>query len=235
MMFRGALFDMDGLLIDSERSIMSAWLSAAEQLGVAFSEHHYTAVVGRSSAESDAIMIEAFGGIDSFELARLTVEKRLIALCASTGFAVKAGVKSLLATFAERGVPCAVASSSSLAEIEERLHMAGILHFFSAVAGGDEVPRGKPDPAVYLLAAHRLGIPATECLAFEDSHFGARAALAAGARLVIIPDLLRPTAELASNCVTVLDSLEEALPFVDTWFGPRRTEWPTARDLFPSR
>jgi HAD superfamily hydrolase (TIGR01509 family) len=222
-MHLAALFDMDGLLIDSERSIMTAWLRAAQDLGASLSETEYLAVVGHSAPKSDSILIEVFGDHSRFELARAAVLRTLEVRHASNGFALKPGVKALLTALSERKIPCAVASSSPKLEIERRLNAAGILRHFSSVAGGDEVLKGKPDPAVYLLAAHRLGVSANQCLAFEDSPNGAHAALAAGASLAIVPDLIAPTEELAVQSLGILGSLEEALPQVEHWFTTAKT------------
>ncbi len=218
-----ALFDMDGLLIDSERTIMQAWLAEAGARGASLTRQDYLAVVGRSAPESDALLSACFGGRAPFEQARAAVQRRLETLRAAGGFPLKPGAARLLAALAARGVPCAVASSSSRHEIDVRLTQAGVRHHFGACAGGDEVASGKPDPALYRLAAQRRGVSPAVCLAFEDIHHGARSALAAGARLVLVPDLLPPSADLVAGATVVLASLDEALPQVDAWFGrPRR-------------
>ncbi len=217
-MFAGALFDMDGLLIDSERVIMAAWLQAARGAGVPLSAEAFTAVIGRAAAESEAILAELLGGREAHASVRASVERALGALTHAERYPIKPGAAHVLQQLAAAGVPCAVASSSSRAEIEERLASAGVLHHFAAVAGGDEVPRGKPDPAVYQLAASRAGVASAQCLAFEDSVNGARSALASGAALVLVPDLVRPPAELAAQCLAVLGSLGEALPRLGGWF-----------------
>jgi beta-phosphoglucomutase-like phosphatase (HAD superfamily) len=116
------------------------------------------------------------------------------------------------------GVPCGVASSSRVAEIRHRLGAVGVLRFFRAVTGGDEVPRGKPDPAIYLLAASRLGAAPADCIAFEDSENGAKAAQAAGIRVVVVPDLRHPAPEVLARSHRVLGSLEEATAHVPHWF-----------------
>ena len=219
-MHSAALFDMDGLLIDSERSIMNAWLAVAARFNIALSAEDYLPVVGRAAAESDAILTTAFGSRDLFLQAHASVAQELDAISASTGFPLKQGAKSLLSALAMRRIPCAVVSSSPRSDIEARLQAVGVLHFFTAVAGGDEVARGKPDPSIYRLAASRLGVAAEQCLAFEDSHNGAHAALAAGANLAIVPDLLQPTAEFAQRSLAVISSLDGALPHVDRWFRP---------------
>jgi HAD superfamily hydrolase (TIGR01509 family) len=218
-MHRAALFDMDGLLIDSERSIMRAWLEVACEMGVLLSEREYAGVIGRTARESDEVLVDIFGGCDNFEFAQASVRQKLDARFSSAEFPLKAGAKALLSTLVARGIPCAVASSSSRLEIEKRLAAAGVIEYFFSVAGGDEVARGKPDPSVYLLAASRLGIHAQNCVAFEDSHNGACAALASGAALVIVPDLVQPSQKIVSRSMCVLSSLNEAVPHVDAWFS----------------
>ena len=102
-----------------------------------------------------------------------------------------------------------------VSEVRRRLAKVGVLEFFQAVAGGDEVTHSKPDPAVYLLAANRLGVSADECLAFEDTDHGAQAAQAAGMRVVLIPDLRSHNFDAA---FMQLGSLEHAFEHVDRWF-----------------
>jgi beta-phosphoglucomutase-like phosphatase (HAD superfamily) len=110
-----------------------------------------------------------------------------------------------------------VASSTQVAEVRRRLAVAGIDGFFRAVAGGDEVPRGKPDPAVYLLAAQRAGLDPHSSLAFEDSDHGSAAARAAGLQVVTVPDLKTPD---AASSLQQLASLADALQHLDDWFPP---------------
>lgn len=138
-------------------------------------------------------------------------------------FPAKAGAEALLANLSRVGIPCAVASSAEIAEVERRLLSSGLRGYFLAIAGGDEVRRGKPDPSVYLLAAQRLGCSPAECLAFEDSCNGIKAAQAAGMAVVAVPDLVAPDTELAFE---VLSSLEHAQTHLKRWF---RNE---ARDVF---
>lgn len=219
-MFTAAIFDMDGLLIDSERAIMRAWLEAARRLGVEIEPAGYLRVVGRDARESTAMLTAMCGGEPTYRAAE-SIALSLIAddRCAPV-FPAKRGAAELLQTLRGAGVPCAVASSSRHAEIRHRLGDVGVLHHFDAIAGGDEVPRGKPDPALYRLAAERLGIDAADCIAFEDSENGARAALAAGMRVVVVPDLVRPSDDLVARCFDRLDSLHDALARLPRWFGP---------------
>ncbi|MEY4762138.1 MAG: hypothetical protein RLZZ200_1994 [Pseudomonadota bacterium] len=217
-MFDAVLFDMDGLLLDSERVIMNAWTAAAAEEGVEIPAEVYTAVIGRAAQESYLLFTEMLGGPERYARLRGRVLERLSVGGSAPVFPLKTGVVELLVRLKERGIPRAVASSSGAEEIRHRLHAVGVLKHFDAVAGGNEVMRGKPDPAVYRLAAERLGIPANCCVAFEDSENGARAALAAGASLVIVPDLRPPAPDVAARSLHVMDSLHDALPHLHRWF-----------------
>ncbi len=206
---------MDGLLLDSERVIMQSWLAAAREQCLQLSEPDFLRVVGRGAQESTAMLSELLGGPGSFELVR---DRARAQLAAQPGvvFPLKPGAQRLLDLLQARGVPCAVASSTSIDEVRRRLAQVSVLGYFQALAGGDEVALSKPDPAVYRLAANRLGVPAGQCLAFEDSDHGARAAHDAGLRVVVVPDLKRFDFEQA---YIRLASLEDAAVHLDCWFA----------------
>jgi HAD superfamily hydrolase (TIGR01509 family) len=215
MPFTAAIFDMDGLLLDSERVIMQAWLAAAREERMLLAEPDFLRVVGRGADESTAILSRLLGGAGGYQRVRDRA-RTLLAALPGVVFPLKPGALQLLELLRARGVPCAVASSTCVDEVRRRLAKVGVLDYFQAVAGGDEVSRSKPDPAVYLLAAARLGVAAVRCLAFEDSDHGARAAHEAGLRVVVVPDLKRYEFEAA---YMTLPSLEEAVDHVDRWFA----------------
>jgi len=220
---------MDGLLLDSERVIMQAWLAAAREQQLPLSEPDFLLVVGRGAQESTALLSQLLGGAGSFQRVR---DRARASLAAQPGivFPLKPGALQLLVLLQARGVPCAVASSTAVDEVRRRLASVGVLDYFQALAGGDEVSRSKPDPAVYLLAAARLGVPAAQCLAFEDSDHGARAAHAAGLRVVVVPDLKRYGFEPA---YMQLASLDDAPAHIERWFA-RGAKDPGAAEPSPS-
>ena len=224
MTFSAALFDMDGLLVDSERTIMNTWIDVSTAHGVVLTEIDYLQIVGRSFAEGQVILARLIGDTDTFDAVRTLVRERLAAPEPHPKFPLKSGALTLLETLAQAGIPCAVASSSARDVIRARLDAVGVLPFFRAIAGGDEVARGKPDPAVYRLAAERLGVPAHACVAFEDSDFGAQSAAGAGASVVTVPDLKAPTPEIVALSLHVLESLDDAVAFVPSWFGHLDTQ-----------
>jgi HAD superfamily hydrolase (TIGR01509 family) len=218
--FAAAVFDMDGLLLDSERPIRDAWLRAAAELGAPLTEADYLSVVGRNEREGDALLLDVFGG-DAVLLG--ATRHRADALIAerfgAAPFEVKPGALRLLRALRAAAIPCAVASSTAHREVERRLERAGLLAFFDAVCGGDEVARGKPEPDLYRLAIERLRVDARCCVAFEDSNHGARAALAAGLAVVVVPDLKPAEPQWQSRCLAVLESLEHASERSLEWFG----------------
>ncbi|KUY53550.1 HAD family hydrolase [Burkholderia sp. RF2-non_BP3] len=226
MTFSAALFDMDGLLVDSERTIMNTWIDVSTAHGVVLTEIDYLQIVGRSFAEGQVILARLIGDTDTFDVVRTLVRERLAAPEPHPKFPLKSGALALLETLAQAGIPCAVASSSARDVIRARLDAVGVLPFFRAIAGGDEVARGKPDPAVYRLAAERLGVPAHACVAFEDSDFGAQSAAGAGASVVTVPDLKAPTPEIVALSLHVLASLDDAVALVPSWFGRLDTQQP---------
>lgn len=219
--FTAAVFDMDGLLLDSERPIRDAWLSAAAELGAPLTEADYLSVVGRNERDGDERLLEVFDG-DAALLA--ATRRRADALIAArfggaAAFDVKPGALRLLRALSGVAIPCAVASSTAHREVGRRLERSGLLGFFGAVCGGDEVARGKPEPDLYRLAVERLGVQSHHCVAFEDSNYGARAALAAGLAVVVVPDLKPAEAEWQARCLAVLGSLEQASERSLEWFG----------------
>ena len=219
-MFAAAIFDMDGLLIDSERPIMAAWIEAARTLDIELSQSHYLQCVGLATAESQVILRTLLGGEEAY-LHAIDHVRKCLQLERADGvplFPIKPGAAEFLGALRQQGTRCAVASSSTSAQIQACLGSLGVLDHFDAFAGGDEVARAKPDPALYLLAASRLGVDPSQCVAFEDSENGARAALAAGLRVVIVPDLKHPPAAILAQALHVLDSLHGAMDHLPRWF-----------------
>lgn len=219
--FAAAIFDMDGLLLDSERPILDAWLQSAEELGLALSADALIQALGRRAEDARVLFRAAFPTDFPFERARSRVQALLTARREQGGFVVKPGVVALLARLGALGIPCAVASSTRRAEVERRLEHADLATYFRALVGGDEVEHGKPAPDTFLLAARRLEVEPARCVVFEDMEHGALGAIAAGMQAVIVPDLRQPGDEVRPLCLSVLPSLELLDPHFDAWFAAR--------------
>ncbi len=216
--YQAVIFDMDGLLLDSERPIKKAWIEVSQAHGFSVSDEIFLQVVGRTSPDGRAHFIQTLGEHYPYESVRATVHQQLAAAHAQTGYDVKPGAVDLLKRLQAQGIPCAVASSTQRDEVESRLRLAGLWPYFASVIGGNEVTRGKPNPDIYLLAAQRISTDPARCLAFEDSDHGAHAALAAGMDVVVVPDLKHPGDALRACCTAVLSSLNDATVHHARWF-----------------
>lgn len=214
--FDAVVFDMDGLLIDSERPIRDAWIEVTAEAGRPLTAQDYLGVIGMGIERARPHLQALLGEGLLYDDVRERVRLRLLAQYGQTGYPPKPGARELLGWLQQRGVPCAVASSTYLPEITRRLGLIGFLQLMQAVAGGDEVEHPKPAPDVYLLAARRLGVNPARCLAFEDTETGSRAAMAAGMQVVVVPDLKPPGPALRP--LLTLASLSDAMAHLPRWF-----------------
>jgi HAD superfamily hydrolase (TIGR01509 family) len=203
------IFDMDGLLIDSEAIYLKAMQAAARTVGREMSLEFCHSMVGVPRAECNDMIRELYG--PDFDLVEFRSHySRHVEAFLASGVPIKPGVVELLGWLHERGLPRAVASSAVRGTIESHLRRAGLLGRFAAYVGRDDVARPKPAPDLYLEAARRLGVAPEKCIAFEDSSVGFAAAHAAGMRGFLVPDLLHPTEEARSRCLAVLPDLHHA-------------------------
>jgi HAD superfamily hydrolase (TIGR01509 family) len=216
-MFSAAIFDVDGLLIDSERAIMRLWLRATADLDRPMTESDYIPTIGRAAKESAAILIERLGR-SVFERTYSRVQTEIETSDAAQLFPPKPGAREILDRLRAKGVPCVVASSTVSVEVRRRLHSVHLLEFFDAVIGGDQVALGKPDPALYRLAAGSLKTLPAKCLAFEDSDHGITAATAAEVSVILVPDIKEPAPASRQNSLATVASLTEAIQHLDRWF-----------------
>ena len=205
---KGAIFDMDGLLIDSERLYQQTWHAMAAEVGVTLDERFAPAICGTVGATEEAVVAEFIPGVEpgSFiaEVNRRTqeIQKNYVPL--------KPGAREILTGMREAGWRIAVASSSSMEMIRHNLDFTALTPCFDALVSGVGIPNGKPAPDIFLRAAAKLGLPPTDCWVFEDSINGVRAGLAAGCKTVMIPDLVPPPEEFYRLCAGVWPDLSTA-------------------------
>ena len=208
MDFKGAIFDQDGLLFDTEAIFQSSWVAAGREMGVDVPEAYTHAVCGLGRGRLPEMVRRHMPSLDpETYIARalaIAFERQM-----SSVPAFKPGVPEILAFFREKGVKMAVASSSTRDVVGHNLGSSGIRDYFDAVVTGEEVTQGKPAPDIFLLAAERLGLPPSACTVYEDALTGIRAAHAAGCRPAMIPDRLPPTPEIREICTVRVSFLEE--------------------------
>lgn len=201
---------MDGLILDTEPLALRAWTECARGLGVAFDPALGLRMVGRNFADCSALARTHYAAPYPIDALLAGWHATYDAIVARDGVALKAGVRDLLDWLDEAGLPRAVATSTRRQRARAKLAQAGVLERFHAVVGGDDVARGKPAPDIYLEAARRLDVAPADCLVLEDSEPGVRAGLAAGMAVVMVPDLVEPSAELHTAGPLIVRSLREA-------------------------
>ena len=200
---RAVVFDMDGLLVDSEVVVRQALFDAAKALGYEMSHDLFQQMVGRPRVENHRLAMAHFG--EAFPYSdwetRVATQMRAASIC------LKAGVIELLDHLDQQRLPRAIATSSNRFIVDRHLGDHDLAARFDAIVAAEDVKRHKPNPDPYLKAAELLGVDPRHCLALEDSHNGVRAAHAAGMMTVMVPDLLEPTDEMHGLCVHIAASL----------------------------
>lgn len=207
-MKHGAIFDMDGTLLDTECLYQNTWVQLAQEFGQTPNPDFPRAVCGSSGEHMLEIIHAYYPTVDARRFMNSCYAR--VAQIIETSIPKKPGMEEILCYLRDQGVKLAVASSSSHAQIEKNLRLTGVLDYFDAVIGGDEVENSKPAPDIFLLAAQRIGCTPENCYVFEDGTNGILAGAAAGCATVMIPDLTPPTDELRSVCTAVYESLSAA-------------------------
>lgn len=205
---KAVVFDMDGLLVDTETVVFRAMQRTAAAIGGEMPFATFQRMVGLAHASSDLILVEHFG--EGFDLAAWSsaVSAHFREELAA-GIALKAGVAEILDHLDELAMPRAIATSSSLQAVQMSLGPHSIVDRFHALITRDVQTNHKPHPEPFLKAAAALGVDPADCLALEDSHNGVRAAAAAGMMTVMVPDMLDPTEEMETLCVRIARDLHE--------------------------
>ncbi|MGE6785633.1 HAD family hydrolase [Ensifer adhaerens] len=202
------VFDMDGLLFDTEALYRDAMIRTAAELGHDIPVSLYLDTIGLSAEATRLLLKSRFG--DAFDLARFWERASgQCAMMAATELRLKPGVVDLLDLLDGMGLPFAIATSSKHHDVQRNLDGHGLRARFPTVVAYGDYDNGKPHPAPFLTAARRLGIAPQHCLALEDSHNGVRSAASAGMMTVMVPDLLPPTEEMKSLCIGIAESLQE--------------------------
>ena len=206
---KGAIFDMDGLLVDTERIFQAVWREMAACRGVTLDGSFAVAISGTTGRDSEAV-IRRFLPMVEDPAAFLEEGRQRVREREREQVPLRPGAAEIVAGMRERGLRLAVASSSEMEMIRHNMDLTGLSPLFDVLISGTEYPLGKPAPDIFLGAASRLGLSPAECFVFEDSLNGVRAGLAAGCATVMIPDLVQPPEELARRCRGVYPSLSEA-------------------------
>ena len=203
------VFDMDGLMLDTERLAERCWSAAATATGIGFDVTLIPSMIGRNARDSRQFVLARYG--DDYPIDVLMQESRsqFDAIVEREGIEVKPGLIELLDWLEAQRIPRVVATSTRRDRAEVHLERCALRSRFHALVGGDEVVNGKPAPDIFLLAAARVGAGPADCIVLEDSEPGIRAALAAGMIPIMVPDMHAPSVELLTHAPLVLSSLAD--------------------------
>ena len=211
------IFDMDGLMFDTERLRLEAWQRVARQEGYAIPEYLLIECIGLKTTDSEQLLNAALAptGFD-YRRARGIRGPYMEQIIAERGVPIKPGLDEMLDAIDSLGLARGVATSTLREEALDLLRDTGLLERFGAVVCGDEVQNGKPAPDIFLMTAEKLGADPRRCLVLEDSENGIRAAAAAGCIPIVIPDIKPPGAEVLAIAHRRLDSLGAAAKYLLT-------------------
>lgn len=212
-MIKAALFDMDGLMFDTERIYDKAWVQAAKEYGLIVTDEIMNQIRGTNETLLKIKFKQIFGEKVNFEqfYGKTNIIARKIL---SQDVPLMPHLISLLQFLNQSNIKMAVASSTNTKTVVEYVKRAGVYDFFDAVIGGDMVTKSKPDPEIYLKAAAELCVAANECVALEDSYNGIKSAYAAGCVAIMVPDLMPVTDEVKPFCSKIANDLEQVIEII---------------------
>jgi HAD superfamily hydrolase (TIGR01509 family) len=203
---KAVIFDMDGLLFDSESVYRDAMLATAAEMGFELPDHLFRRLVGVPWAGNVTMLVEHYG--DGFDHEAFRIEAtRKFHVVADAEICLKTGVLEILDHLDAVDLPRAICTSSLHRTVQHHLGQHGLIDRFHALVAQGDYARGKPAPDPFLAAAQRLDVAPGDCLALEDSHNGVRAAHAAGMMTIMVPDLLDPTEEMQPHSVPIARDL----------------------------
>ncbi len=206
-----AIFDMDGLMLDTEKLMLDSCMTIAKKNNYPLKKEDYLRTVGLNNRDTEAIYIECMGEDFPIEEFRTKVSEIYEAIVLDKGAPKKQGLEELLDFLEENNIQKVVATSTHRERAEKILLKSGILNRFSFIVCGDEIEKGKPEPDIFLEACRRAGVEPKDAVVLEDSQNGLLAASRAGIKCLLIPDLVEPRQDIIQLAYARLNNLLEAM------------------------
>ena len=215
MKFKAVLFDMDGVIFDTERAIIECWKLVAPEAGLKDIEAFCQDALGTNSQVTRELFISRYGSEVDYDGLNQKKRELFMRMFDAGLVAIKPGVRELLGYLKDNGVKVALASSTSSKSVLREIIAAGLEKYFDEIVCGDMVTRSKPEPDIWLEALRRLNVEAKDAAAIEDSFNGVRSAKAAGLYTIMVPDIVQPDDEIRALADQVFPSLKEVLEFIE--------------------
>jgi len=214
-MIQAVIFDMDGLMFDTEHLAFKGYQKASDEMGFPFTIDLFKQMCGLSVTKSHELLEKWFNGKFDFFQADEICSAYMKSYLDTHPVPLKKGLMELLIYLRRRSFPAAIATSTPRRSASKLWQSSGVLDYIQQTVCGDEVQKGKPDPEIFLTAAKKLNVDPKECLILEDSYNGIRAAHAAGGKACMVPDMCEPIPEIAGLCDYICDDLLQVIKILD--------------------
>lgn len=211
---QAVIFDMDGVIFDSERLVIECWEVVAAKHNIPDIVEICMRVQGNNREETGKRFREKYGKDFPYETYKKEVTALFLDRYGEGRLPMKPGVVEILKELRRNNIPLALASSTRSDIVKLEMAEANLLPYFDAVLGGDMVPHSKPEPDIFLAAAAALQVEPKCCYVLEDSHNGIRAAYRAGMHPIMVPDMQKPTEEIRGIAEAVAENLPAALEYL---------------------
>lgn len=211
---KAVVFDMDGVIFDTERMYLQAWRQVGTRDGIKNVEQSARKCIGLSAVDSVALMRKEYGEdfpIEQYHKEIDSIVKETIIL---QGMPLKDGAVEILEYLKSIDFTVGLASSTKYDKIISHLERADLKKYFSVIMGGDMISHSKPDPEIYVKTCEKLGTEPKHTIAIEDSQNGIRSAFGAGMMPIMVPDLIEPTDEILAMTCGKFENLFEVMEFL---------------------
>lgn len=215
-MNKAIVFDMDGVIFDTERLSRYCWQVIADRYSYGDLSAVCAACTGTNSRVTKEIFLSFMGEDFPYDERKKEESEFFHRYTRQHGMPLKDGVFPLFDFLKEKGFKIGLSSSTRIATVKDELTRAGLIDYFDALTGGDEVEKSKPEPDIYLTTCKKLGVTPCDTYAVEDSYNGVRSAASAGMKVIMVPDILPSTEEMRTLAVSVEDSLIGVMEYLKT-------------------
>lgn len=212
---RQIIFDMDGVILDTENMVLGLWRYVAEKYSIPHIEETFRKVIGTNHEETKRILFAAYGSDFPYNLFLKEYRKLFYERVRTKGIPVKPGARELLCFLKINGYQVGLASSTRREVVADELTQTGLIDFFETIVGGDMVSRSKPEPDIYLLACEQMHVEPSETFAVEDSWHGVCSAAEAGLKVLHVPDLLEPDERMERLAFGIFEDLIDVRNYLD--------------------
>lgn len=211
-MVDAVVFDMDGVILDSEQLVVRSWQKIAQKYNIEDIEKFCTAALGLNREAAKKLFVRIYDGRygdeERYELLKAEMAAEFHRAASEGELILKPGVTDTLKLLDDNHIPCALATSTRKEVVTMELTNLGVIDYFDKLICGDMVERSKPAPDIFLKACEELGVAPDKAFAVEDSYNGVRAAHSAGMKVVMIPDLVQPDDEMREKALIIFDNMD---------------------------